>query len=58
MGIRYNRLAEAVPTSTLNVAFEQKYENIRVFLSENFQFLEVKFSNYLNRPVFVMVLYR
>ena len=24
------------------------------FLSENFQFLEVKFSIYLNRPVFVM----
>ena len=29
-------------------------KNIRVFLSENFQFLEVKFSIYLNRPVFVM----
>ena len=29
--------------------------NIRVFLSENFQFLEVKFSIYLNRRVFVMV---
>ena len=28
--------------------------NIRVFLSENFQFLEVKFSIYLNRCVFVM----
>ena len=28
-------------------------ENIR-FLSENFQFLEVKFSIYLNRHVFVM----
>ena len=27
---------------------------IRVFLSENFQFLEVKFSIYLNRRVFVM----
>ena len=26
------------------------------FLSENFQFLEVKFSIYLNRHVFVMVL--
>ena len=25
------------------------------FLSENFQFLEVKFSTYLNRPVFVMI---
>ena len=29
-------------------------KNIRVFLSENFHFLEVKFSIYLNRRVFVM----
>ena len=29
-------------------------KNIRVFLSENFQFLEMKFSIYLNRRVFVM----
>ena len=30
-------------------------KNIRVFfLSENFQFLELKFSIYLNRRVFVM----
>ena len=29
-------------------------KNIRVFLSENFQFLEMKFSIYLNRHVFVM----
>ena len=29
-------------------------KNIRVFLSENFQFLEVKFSIHLNRCVFVM----
>ena len=29
-------------------------KNIRVFLYENFQFLEVKFSIYLNRRVFVM----
>ena len=29
-------------------------KNITVFLSENFQFLEVKFSIYLNRRVFVM----
>ena len=29
-------------------------KNIRVFLSENFQFLEVKFSLYLNRRVFIM----
>ena len=30
-------------------------KTIRVFLSENFQFLVVKFSIYLNRRVFVMV---
>ena len=30
-------------------------KNIRFFLSENFQFLEVKFSIYLNRCVFVML---
>ena len=29
-------------------------KNIRFFLSENFQFLVVKFSVYLNRHVFVM----
>ena len=29
-------------------------KNIRVFLSENFQILEVKFSVYLNRRVFAM----
>ena len=29
-------------------------KNIRVVLSENYQFLEVKFSIYLNRSVFVM----
>ena len=29
-------------------------KNIRFFLSENFQFLEVKFSIYLHRHVFVM----
>ena len=34
--------------------FEQKYEKIRVFLSEILQFLEVKCSIYLNRRVFVM----
>ena len=30
-------------------------KNIRVFISENFQFLVVKLSMYLNRRVFVMV---
>ena len=29
-------------------------KNMRVFSSENFQFLEMKFSVYLNRRVFVM----
>ena len=29
-------------------------KNIRFFLSENFHFLVVKFSVYLNRRVFVM----
>ena len=29
-------------------------KNIRVFLSENFQFLELKFSIYLNRRVFLV----
>ena len=31
-----------------------KNEKYQSFLSENFQFLEVKFSIYLNRLVFVM----
>ena len=43
------RLAEAVLTSTHNLCFEQQYEKYRRFLSENFQFLEMKFSTYLNR---------
>ena len=34
--------------------FEQKYEKCLSFLSENFQFLEVKFSTCLHRRVFVM----
>ena len=37
-----------------NLCFEQKYENYQSFLSENVQFLEVKFSMYLNRRVFVI----
>ena len=31
-------------------------KNIGVFLSENFQFLEVKFSIYLNRRIFAMLM--
>ena len=53
MGTRKNRLAKAVLTSTQNLCFEQKYEMYLNFLSENFQFLVVKFSIYLNRHVFV-----
>ena len=43
--------------STHNLCFEQKYEKYLSFLSEKFQFLEVKFSIYLNRRVFVMYLF-
>ena len=45
---------EAVLMSTHNLCFEQKYEKYQIFLSENFQFLVVKFSVYLNRHVFIM----
>ena len=40
-----------VLTSTHNLCFEQKYEKDQsfFFLSENVQFLEAKFSIYLNR---------
>ena len=41
--------------TTHNLCFEQKYGKYQRFLSENFQFVEVKFSTYLNRRVFVMV---
>ena len=54
MGTRSNRLIEAVLTSTHNLCFEQKYEYYQSLLPENFRFLEVKFSIYLNRRVFVM----
>ena len=46
---------EAVLTSTHNLCFEQKYEKkYQHFLSNNFHFLVVKISVYLNRHVFVM----
>ena len=38
--------------------FEQKYDKYQSFLSQNFQFLEVKFSLYLNRLVFVMLVFK
>ena len=41
--------------STHNLCFDQNYEKISKFLSENFQFLLVKFSVYLNRHVFAMM---
>ena len=40
--------------STHNLCFEQKYKKYQRFLPEKFRFLEVKFSIYLNRCVFVM----
>ena len=55
MCTRLNRLGEAVLTNTHNLFFEQKYENYQDFSSENFQFLVVKISVYLNRHVFVMI---
>ena len=48
-------LVLTVLTGTHNLCFEQKYEKYQSFSSENFQFfLEVKFTIYLNRRVFVM----
>ena len=56
MGTRKNRLVEVVLTSTYKLCYEQKYEEKKsdFFLSENFYFLVVKISVYLNRRVFVM----
>ena len=55
MGTRKNRLAEVVLMSTHNLCFEQKYEKYQNYFSENFQFLVVTFSVYLNRHVFIML---
>ena len=56
-GTHLNRLAKMILTSTHNLCFWQKYEKkiSEFFFSENFQFLEVKFSIYLNRRVLVML---
>ena len=55
MGTRSNRLAEAVLTRNHNLCFEQKYKKYQIFfLFKNFQFLEVEFSIYSNRNVFLM----
>ena len=40
--------------STHNLYFEQKYEKYKHFSSENFRFLVVRFSIYLNGIVFFM----
>ena len=48
---------EAVLMSTNDLCFEQKYEEYQNFLSENFHFLVVKISVYLNKHVFVMFLF-
>ena len=44
--------------SAHNLYFEWKYENYQNFLSSSFHFLVVKFSVYLNRHVFVMLLFQ
>ena len=49
-----NEYGEEVLASMYNLCFEQKYEKYQNFLSENFPFLVVKFSIYLNRRVFSM----
>ena len=41
-------------TSTHYLCFEQKYEKYESFYLKIFSFLEVKFSIYLNRRIFVM----
>ena len=50
------RIRETVLTSANNLCFEQKYEKYQRFLSEDFKFLQIEFSIYLNRRVFVMAL--
>ena len=54
MGTRKNRLTEAVLMSTTIFVLSRTMKQYQSFLSENFQVLEVKFSIYLNRRVFVM----
>ena len=50
-----------VLTRSHKLWFEQKYEKFQIFLSDFFffffHFLVVKFSVYLNRHVFVMLLF-
>ena len=54
MSIRLNRIGEAVRKSTHKLCFEQKYEKISEFLSENFRVFVGEI--YLKRSVFVMYL--
>ena len=54
MGTHWNNLGEAVLTSTHNLCFKQKHKKYQNFLSENFSFLIVEFSIYLNRRFCVM----
>ena len=49
-----HRLWVLVRTALPIYVFNRNMKNFRVFLSEKFQFLEVKFSIYLNRRVFIM----
>ena len=57
VGTPKNPLTKAVVTSTHNLCFEQKYENYQNFLPKIFPFfLLVKFSTYLNKRAFVMLL--
>ena len=51
MGTRWNRLGETVLNSTHNLCVEQKYEKYQRFLSEKFQYLEMKFSVYFNNEL-------
>ena len=54
ISVQKHRLWVLVRTASQK-CYEQKFEKyLSFFLSENFQFLEVKFSIYLNRRVFVM----
>ena len=55
MGICYNRLAEAVLTSTHNLCFEQKYEKYQFFYLKMFSFFGGEISKNLNRRVFVII---
>ena len=55
MGTRYNRLAEAVLTSTHNLCFELKYENYQNFSSESFHFFDGKILIIFEKACFLNV---